>query len=1801
MVAALTGELRAQEECPLRPSGGPSELWGSGGPNAFWAAETTPDWAVSVTPDGASVQLPKNSNNRTYTFVVDNVGQCTDTYYIGVTYSGAVSYASVSPTNLFNVAPGGGGIVTVTYGVGSGVSGTITVTASGYSTDDGTLNVTTDNPQVAVTPDGATTATRIANTGGYGETFTITNTGNVGLAFGLTCTASGLTCSGTSIPSVSLWPTQSTTATAFYSTGGAGTGTLTLAAAGGGVSDVGSYNVPVVSYEVRVTPDGARSAQRLENTSGHVESFTIHNAGSVANTYTLSCAGSVNITCMGTSVPSVALNPGISTAVTATYNVGSTGNGTLTLTASGTNANDAGTYIVPVVNSVPQAPSVEVASVNSGAFSERDACLTVAAGSAAGTECGDLRIVHALPAVRTMNKARVPTLLYNSQLAHPYPLVAANVTLAPGAPLPDSVTGVFTINDVIRARRKWGTTEWLPGQTRRVVLGFDGLSDPSGVYSYTLEIRNWYPATSLPVTASSQLSVVNRSASAFGAGWWLAGLEQLDVSTKRWVGGDGSVRQYQSVAADVWAASAFDRPDTLKWNAALGRYVRYLPHGLQVQFDATGKHVATVNRLLHSTTFGYDGCGRLGTITLPSAGAGLVYSFNYTSPTDCTTKLANVTAPPAGAMTRIATLTVTGGRVTAINGPDTNTVLFAYDPGFANRITSRTDARGIATAYAFDSGGKVAKDSLPMGGGQPSIVQRHRPLESLGLTSAVDTALAYTLLDGPRTEVGDSTRFWLDRFGAPRRIVNALGNETLIKREHATYPALATELRGLTGFVTRATYDSRANVKTATAVNPLGDGRDAVTRYEYTDAIWQDVPTRIVSPEGDSVVMAYDANSGNRVWQQDGAGPASRADFRYYDSGPCARLLKAVDLPASPPDSVAYDASLCNLSATWTPLRFRTDYHRDAVGRDTLIVSPIDSAQTKHQTQRSVYDVMDAVTEAVVSAPAINGAPAMLVRVQTSYDDEGNVLSVARRSEPDWNAIGWSTTTWTYDAAGRPIRETDPLGMRDSTIYDLAGNVIQRNGRANFINGMGYDALNRLIWRDDARFRYDAAGRLTSATNLHARITRSYYPAGGLQTDTLRIQTTAFTPVDSVWTGYTTHMYGLRYTYDLNGRRVGLKHPGTIRPQGPNVRDSVRYGYDPQHGGLAWIEGLGVNSRFDLHYNLDRQLDTLRMPAGIVEGRTYDGDGRPATRRTAASAGGWWGGGYLHDDSNRYDARGKITTATATWVGSHGISHGHLNFSTYDGIGTLILADHVGSAFWVGDETWQADALGNHVARQYVDPATSIAMDFEYTYEAASGRLRRMRTRVDTSVVADTLTYYHDFAGNQTGMRHAKKRQSNPYYPYGDLQFIVEVNTSYDHEQRLSETRRLSTQLLGAGLNRREEYRYDALGRRVWRRAINGWDMSGTVRDTLCTRPQPSNDCMSFVERTVWDGDQVLYEIRAPGGPTEPASTLEADQTAFGAHYGRVVYTPGLGIDQPLELVRLDYDGVIVTVPHADWRGTYDMVTFTGSEHATYGPAVGWPLGGSERYPIDFMSVSAFAEPSRHSDGTNVGPRSWFGNVLLGQQDASGLLHRRNRYYDPKQGRFTQEDPIGLAGGLNLYGFANSDPVNYADPFGLCSVATAVANLAMGAAIARLTGSGYGLGAAALDVASGCIGIGALRNAARLAKLSRAARTADNVADAASSGRRLLPFSDAGRLDEINKTLDRIEAGVHKYAQDGALFRNAEGKLPGRPAGYYREYTVDTRGAGNRGARRIVRGRNGETYYTDDHYNTFTQIDPHIY
>lgn len=77
---------------------------------------------------------------------------------------------------------------------------------------------------------------------------------------------------------------------------------------------------------------------------------------------------------------------------------------------------------------------------------------------------------------------------------------------------------------------------------------------------------------------------------------------------------------------------------------------------------------------------------------------------------------------------------------------------------------------------------------------------------------------------------------------------------------------------------------------------------------------------------------------------------------------------------------------------------------------------------------------------------------------------------------------------------------------------------------------------------------------------------------------------------------------------------------------------------------------------------------------------------------------------------------------------------------------------------------------------------------------------------------------------------------------------------------------------------------------------------------------------------------------------------------------------------------------------------------------------------------------------------------------------------------------------------------------------------------------------------------------------------------------------------------EARDTIALVQGdGPFPYRQDGGVFGNREGRLPRKPRGWYREYTVETPGLRHRGARRIITGGDPprEWYYTDDHYDSF--------
>ncbi|MDR0786920.1 MAG: hypothetical protein LBG44_03540 [Gemmatimonadota bacterium] len=107
-------------------------------------------------------------------------------------------------------------------------------------------------------------------------------------------------------------------------------------------------------------------------------------------------------------------------------------------------------------------------------------------------------------------------------------------------------------------------------------------------------------------------------------------------------------------------------------------------------------------------------------------------------------------------------------------------------------------------------------------------------------------------------------------------------------------------------------------------------------------------------------------------------------------------------------------------------------------------------------------------------------------------------------------------------------------------------------------------------------------------------------------------------------------------------------------------------------------------------------------------------------------------------------------------------------------------------------------------------------------------------------------------------------------------------------------------------------------------------------------------------------------------------------------------YTHGLGIDQPLSLIR---NGKRV-IPHANVRGLYfDFTDDTGVRLCPPTKLCSIAVLGSA------LKTSSYQTPL---DPGNLRSKTWYGSLVMGSTDPNGLMYRRNRYYNPETGRFTQ-------------------------------------------------------------------------------------------------------------------------------------------------------------------------------------------------
>jgi RHS repeat-associated protein len=1296
-----------------------------------------------------------------------------------------------------------------------------------------------------------------------------------------------------------------------------------------------------------------------------------------------------------------------------------------------------------IVNYVAPRGTLTVSGKNPGSRVDRAGCLTISAGQDAAFECGDLRAIHPLPATVTMDRARSPTLIYDSRHGSPGALLAADVMYSGDAPTSLRATVVMAGQSNIVKDFIWNSA--CASQACRIVVPI-ATTQATGLYPVTLQVDAFNGTT--PYASSAVITdtviVVNRASSPFGLGWWIDGLEKLvtlSATKMLWIGGDGSSRLYSRTGdTTVFTVNpSFDRPDTLKHVVGSATWQRKLGDSAYVEFNSSGEHTKTVNALGWTTTFAYSS-GALQSITLPvpSGSGGLRrYNLYYSS-----SLLDSITAP-AASFARIVRVAHDGSsRITSITDPGDSAVMFGYDG--SNRMAWRSNKLKDTTYFAYDDAGGLKQSSLSMArtDGSGAITTSFRAAETRSAFDGSDVptplAAAYTHIDGPRADVADTTNFLVNKFGAPDTVTNALGQRTRLERANATFPALVTKVIHPNGFETRAFFNARGLPDSTVALNPYGNDSSATTKFTW-NSVWNQVDS-VVGPAGDRTRAFFRTSRAIPDSMRIGTNVNRRMVFAYTADNQ-VRSVKEAD---GGPDSVVYDG-VGNAIKTYSPVGraagtpYFTEFFKDSIGRDILIRRPLSGSVV--DSTRFIYDDADRVAKTIVNGPArpysfVNvsiapdtaAVPALERTDSTSYDAEGNLVYKQSISNPDYDAQ--LSEQMTYDAAGR--LKTRRVGNGpDSLVYDSASNVVKAKYRSGSIIAQSYDVLNRIVQRivpaqdyvsetcgtfygsgclmkfpffpnkgdslripaDTAAFAYDSAGNMTSASNRYARVRRGYFLSGALRTDTTAIGIYSSPRTDD-------EIKGQVYAYDLAGRRKSMAWD----------MGTTNYSYN-DFGGLSQITDPNSNL-YRFTYSIQSQLDSLVLGSGVREKRIYDDDGRLVFRKRESDS-----FSELVMDSLSYDNAAHIVRA---WEeGYHRAADQTL--MSYDGLGAVLARESANYTGGANTEDFRNDAFGNMVRKLSRRTAGLVnTAPFALAY-SVTGALTSWNTVLSSPTNSQ---YDRDDQLNQsfTNGRLFREKQVIRDPTSGDVELTVGARHYYGADDKLMAVQRYSNRPSGFRDGTWEEYWYDALGRRILTRARRngGSPYDATTSAPLC-QDASGPTCRSFTERVWWDGDQALVEERAAEGTNDVSNS------------GTIGNIHAVTLDEPLAVISTNPSTETRIITY-NWRGQGMSSVFpngAGADTATSGTArIKWPA---------LSQAQTYLTPSLDAPATDSDPSKWMGTFVQGGQGTTTMLYRRNRYFDANTGRFTQEDPTGIVGGMNQYGFADGDPVNFSDPFGLCS------------------------------------------------------------------------------------------------------------------------------------------------------------------
>ena len=779
-------------------------------------------------------------------------------------------------------------------------------------------------------------------------------------------------------------------------------------------------------------------------------------------------------------------------------------------------------------------------------------------------------------------------------------------------------------------------------------------------------------------------------------------------------------------------------------------------------------------------------------------------------------------------------------------------------------------------------------------------------------------------------------------------------------------------------------------------------------RTEYRLNIGSGNVTDIITPDGRSVRFSY--NDRHQLVSTTGA-DGLRSRQAFDDAG---RLVQDISRHGDRTD-YAYDGPHADLPSAITDATGSQKHMTWSRYGQLLTLTDCSGYLTRYEYNR--FGQVTAVHHE-------EGLSQFLTR-----DDRGRLVSqkgaAGQETRYEYNLAGdltavirpdGSRQTTEYDAAGRPV-STTAGGLTRRMEYDAAGRVarlINENGASTTFT---YDLLDRLAQETGfdgrtQRYRHGLTGLLIRSED-EGLVTLWHYDAS----DRLTRRTVNGEPAEEWrygeqgWLAETSHVsdghrVAVQYEYDKQGRMC-------------LERQTVQ---DPETGALLWQHAT--------RHDYPAGLATRTTPDGLppVEWLTY-GSGYIAGMKLGDAPLAEFTRDRLHREKERTFGAYEQTTRYGAGGQLQGQTHSDpLLNRTYGYSNSGLLVSITGAH---QQEAYGYDAAGRLVSARHND------LVLHYATDPAGNRLADRAahpslpaTWPDNRAGEDAGYVYHHDAHGRLTEKQARQGRDGAVHRY-----------RYDSQHRLVHYRREQK-----GVTRLESrYICDPLGRRIGKRVWHsarpavtwyGWDGDRlTTTQTETQRVQTlylpgsftpflrvetrTAELMKAPRRTLAEKLQQEADVAFPPELVLQVDTLEAElqrralSDASRTWLAQCGLTPAQLLDQmepayaperKLHLYHCDHRGLPLALVSHDgktaWSAEYDAWGNVLHEH----------------------------NPS----GTEQLIR------LPGQQydEETGLYYNRYRYYDPAQGRYITQDPIGLRGGWNVYQYP-LNPVAYIDPKGL--------------------------------------------------------------------------------------------------------------------------------------------------------------------